>query len=35
MFGAKVMNQALPAETLEAMGLLSLWSEQRRLKVST
>jgi RNA-directed DNA polymerase len=33
--GASHMNQAMPAKTLEAMGLLSLLSEQRRLNVST
>jgi RNA-directed DNA polymerase len=32
--GASHMNQVLPVKTLEAMGLLSLLSEQRRLKVS-
>lgn len=32
--GASHMNQALPAKTLEAMGLLSLLSERRRLNVS-
>jgi RNA-directed DNA polymerase len=33
--GASHMNQALPAKALEAMGLLSLLSEQHRLNVST
>lgn len=32
--GASHMNHALPAKALETMGLVSLLSEQRRLKVS-